>query len=577
MKKTWLLFLMLILIKTIAAQQVDMELFSVQDKVFKNPVLIGKVGSHYMVMDELGKWPTLIYTFDSSFKLVNTTQEYISSSKVKVTVSDNTVNIIWKTWVRDTLSLSVVKLDENGNEMWFNAGKFYFPVKYASAPMLVTDMGQRYFFYYSLSQDGFNHDRIHGVLLDSNWSEVKTIDHSFDYDNKQFTIASPLVDANGHIYMTVFDKLSNYHLSATVTIHRFPLSNDTVIAKSFQFEQTKFHEFDFKEDADRQSIKLTGFYYDGQLRNKKGIAELIFSNKGNDLLASHFYEFPAELSEELRANMRYTRKKDDPTENLRLKDIFEKKGSLVFSTWLIDIPSYQLEMDKNIGKEDPKEEKKKKKHDKGGSAAALTNPSVDGLLNNSKNFNASFTPLRAPDPRNPGVLEPSGYTNVYTSPVGQPLRSTSTSSPFDDLMGENKNLREAILVYEQNQSSKNLVYFSIDSLGKYKYQVIPHNRFYGPASINFNNYPLVHNEHFLFLNNNVQIDGTIKKMPVTKKTVEVLKYDKTAKPSTLASFGIEEFTILSQPIAIAPGVYLSVFRKRYLVESGLAVWKISEK
>jgi hypothetical protein len=537
MKKSGLFFLMLILIKTIAAQQVGMELFSMQGKVFKSPRLIGKVGSHYMVMDELGKWPALIHTFDSSFKLVNTTEAYISSSSINFIISNNAVNIIWKTWLRDTLSVSVVKLDENGNEIWFNGSKHYFPRKYASTPLLVTDAKHGYFLYYSLSDDGLNHDRMRGVLIDSNWTEVKTIDHSFDYDNKQSTIASPLVDATGNVYMAVFDKLSNYHLSATVAIHRFPLTNDKVITKNFQFEKTKFHEFDFTEDADRQSIKLTGFYYDGQLRSKKGIAKLVFSDKGSGLAASHFYEFPPELADELRANLRTAKKKDDPTENLRLKDIFEKKGSLFLSAWLVDIPSYQLVMDKDVDKEDPAEEKRKK-YDKGGSVIQSTNPSVNGWVYNSKG---------------------------------------NTSSPFEDLMRENNNLGKAIFSYHQNQSSKCLVYFSIDSMGQYKYQVVPNNNYYGPGPINLNNHPLVYNGHLFFLNNNAQIDGTTKKLPVTNKTVAVLKYDKTAKSSALASFGIENFYFLSKPAEIAPGTYLSIFHKSSLVESGLLVWKISEK
>ncbi len=553
---------------SLAAQKAGMQLFAAKDLRFIQPVLIGKVGSHFMVYDELSGWPSAIYTFDSSFELVNKTPEYISSPRIRFHISGDAVNITWKNQVRDTLSVSVVRLDEKGNEQWFNSSKYYFSRVNSSPAELATDIRGRYFLYYSLYTDPQNNDYIRAVLLDSTWKELKNGLYPLNYDNKLYNLSPLMVDISGNIQMAVYDKLGNYHLSSTVTLHTIPLNRDTLLTESFAIEKTKFHELTLADDTVTRSLQLQGFYYDGQYKAKKGVAVLKLPYERKQMIASKFHPFPAALPEALRANLRFGRKQDDASDNISLKEIFEKDGRLFVSAWLVDLPHYQLQLEKDIDKDEPLKPNKKSKKGVKNDQLPEENSSSQGAQGKSAYY-VPAAPGAANTPGKPGVNSRSN-ANTLNSLLGQlsqwgPYTQGRESLSNDPV--QNK-LTKEFRKMGQRMNANKIVYLSIDEKGSYEYQVVP-NTMYNAG----HNEPMVYNAQLFFLRDELAPAPTKKNSP-PDKMISVARYNEMGVADTLSVFNLNNGYTFFKPREIDGGKYASAYYNRQTNESGIAVWTI---
>jgi hypothetical protein len=574
MKKVYTAFLLFLFGGTLAAQKADMQLFASKELSFVQPTFIGKVGSHYMVYDELSGWPSAIYTFDSAFHLVNRTLEYISAPRIKFHISGNAVSITWKKQDRDTLSVSIARLDEKGNELWFNRSKYYFSPRNSSPADLVTDVHGKYFLYYSLYTDPQNNDHLRAVLLDSAWNELKNGLYPLNYDSKLYTLAPLLVDASGNIHMAVYDKLGNYHLSSTLTMHTIPLKKDTLLSESFGLDKTKFYELTLTDDTAGQKVKLLGFYYDGQEKTKKGVADLRLPYERKNLITSEFHPFPEDFADALRSNLRYGRKQDDPTDNISMKEIFEKDGRLFVSTWLVDMPHYQLQLEKDMDKDEPVKQKKQPKKEENEYHPPTDNPALNGWLNNSANFNATRPVPLTVNPTTAG-MQSSGSTSAVYGSMGQ-LSQFGSSSYGQGAVNNDplfKRIAKEHRKLGQSLNAKKIVYFSVDEKSNYEYQVVPNTVSYNPGMTRLQNEPMVYNGQLFFLNDAVAKVAP-KQTVAPHKIISVAKYNGAGVADPLSVFNLSNSYTFSKPIEVDPGRYVSAYYNRYANESGIAMWRL---
>ena len=551
------------------AQKVDMQLFSTKDISFVKPRLIGKTGSHYMVYDAVSGWPSAVYTFDSSFKWVNTTKQYISTPLVSFHVSGTNVFFTWKSQKRDSATFSASVLDEYGNERWFNQHTVYYPAAAAFPPKLATDVNKKFFVYYSVVADSSDANYVRAVMLDTNWNVVKSGFYPVHYDRKATVLTPVMVDVNGDMHFATYDRLGSYRLSSILTMHTIPLDGpgkDSLLTQRMGIDKVKFFDLSFVDDTVQQAVKLVGYYYDGQEKLKRGIASLRFPYERPKPVTASYYPFPANFENDLRKSLTYLHKKENPGDNLRIKDVFEYKGKLYVSNWLVDMPRYQMKLDKDLDREFINTMKDSRVYSSGSSGVS---PSLDGWLRNSVNFNRSTTAPLVIDPRNPGVLVGPGYVPVFTSPIGGPASDMSLDRVYTNMA---THLDPSIMRQMENREVGKMLYFSIDEQGTFQNQLVPYMSSFMSAG-GLNNYPLLSDGQLYFLNDIVRDIGT-KKKPSIVKQVEIVQYNSRGEAGKIGSFDADLLATFYSPAIIAPGKYIGLYQNKKSGENGLALWQV---
>jgi hypothetical protein len=354
MKKTSALLACFGLFTTLTAQKIDMQLLELNDVAISKPVIMGKVGTHYMVYDQASRWPTVIYVIDSTFKLSNTARQYIGEQYFQFVPSGNNMYLIWRTAAKDSLNISVSRIDELGNDNLFQRSVCFFPKKDASQPLLITDINSNYFLFYSWITDTDKRMYLRAVVFDSAWNERTNITSPVPFDKTTSSITRPMLDAAGNIHFAVHDKLSNYHLSSTITLYTIQPQKEELLSASFEVDKQKFYNLSLQDDTAAKEVNILGYYYDGHEKTKKGIASLRAPYENtSQKIKTQFYPFSQEFIDFLYKNIRHARKKENPAEYLHIREIYERDGRIITGNSVLDLPSYQLTKESDIGKDAP--------------------------------------------------------------------------------------------------------------------------------------------------------------------------------------------------------------------------------
>ncbi|MBV9987082.1 MAG: hypothetical protein JO301_05350 [Chitinophagaceae bacterium] len=540
------------------AQKTDMQLFASAGIHFTNPKVIGKLGTHYLVFEPATGWPSFIYTFDSSFQLVNITKEYISDRSVNFRISGSSVYLTWKSRSKDSLGVSITRLDELGKRTWFSYSNYYFPASGGSAPALVTDERNNYFLYYSIVTDTRQRNYLRAVVLDTAWNEIRSGFYKIPYDPQRSTITALIMDTEGNIHFGAYDKLSNYHLSTSLAFYTLPLKTDSLQAALFEFDKIKFMDLSFRDDTAAHRLKLFGYYYDGQEKVKKGVVSIQFPYFGaQERFDPKFYPFPDELGAIVRSNLRYIKKTENPAENLRLKEIFEHDGQLFVGNWMIDMPGYQLHKDRDV---DGEILPGKTGHD------SRFYPPAENTAGKSRSGKSI--------PENPGppVADPKIPLPKNDEPVFYPARD----QPRFRTQADAADLQHAIQEigrYGENRLAQKMIYFSIDNNGSYRYAVVPNNA--GALSGPGLSYAFVRGGQLLFLSDYVSIPADTRQA-APQRHVVLTSYNSKGTAATLADFSTSHTTAFYKPTEIAAGKYLGGYRNLFSGENGIALWEIGD-
>jgi hypothetical protein len=527
MKKIGILLAFLSAITTGITQKVDMHLFELNDLRFSRPTILGKVGTHYMVYDEAKGWPALLYTFDSSFRLSNTTEQFINSKRIQFKASDTYLYLIWQSQVRDSLIFSAHRINEQGNLDLFIRNSYFFPgYSHAEAPSLVTDIRNNYFLLYALETDPAKGTYLRTVLLDSASNERRSGIYPVPIDRTFQSMSPPMIDASGNIHFAVYDKLSSYHISTTLTAYTIPIQKDSLISISTQIDKRKFFGFNYYDDTATQQVKLLGYYYDGHDKIKKGITSLYIPYSGSgQKIREQYYPFPPELSGILHNSIRHARKKDDPADYLAIRDIYERNDRIFVGNWLMDMPNYTLRKDGDIGKEMPPQKTKSRA------------PQHPGL-NSQRSFHS----------HDPGPIVRIGTENLLSRLIGWPFGNNGTS-----YLGQN------------------CIYFSIDKTGAYEYALLT-DRSLQPFSEDLLDYPLAYPGGLLFLSNEA-VSLTTNKTKTTELRLSFARYENVSTRTNVKEFDSKS-SIFYSPVTIGDGKYMGLYYNLTDRQFGMAAWFI---
>ncbi len=344
MKKNFTLSLLsFFFIATTTAQQPDIRYHELPVNGFLNPVVLGKTGNQYVIMDRPGPANTQLYFLDTAYQLQ--TQKTVPSYLYDVPVfgGKDQIQFLWQKQERDSLGVFSTVIKESG-EIKDLSKMIPAPKPAPGYEQVVADKQNRFFLFYSFFKTKESLV-LKAALFNRELVLLKQIDRAFACDFELDRPQSPVLDIKGNIHLLIYDRLTNYRLSATAQLYTIPIEGDDAIAESFQFDKAKFYDLLFFDDAANSQVKIAGFYYDGTNRVKQGIATVAFPyERGNEMI-QRFFPFSKEQRESIAQKMEHVRRKNDVMDFVKLKEIYEEDGTVTVTAWVMDVPNQQLYKD----------------------------------------------------------------------------------------------------------------------------------------------------------------------------------------------------------------------------------------
>lgn len=535
------------------------------------PNLVGKIGSHFMVMDN-ALLKTKIYLFDSSFQLAKQTEQLDVVYAAKKHIIGDKVKIVWNEHHTGDEWLCLLILDENGDKVDFRKYEYSNPDRLRLK--ITSDIQNRYYLFSFIGLDDSLHAVINGVLLDSSWNKIKTFACPFEYNAALERGTVPVVDAAGNIHVFVYDKLSNYRLSARVTVNTIPLDESSIRKQSFQLNKAKLYDPYFFDDPQRRQITLQDFYYDGATKNKEGLAVIDFPYERNEAIRRKLTPMPDSVLNGLYKKTKNLKKRQNILESIITTNVFGNQGTSLFQTELLDLPAHQLVRDAEV---EPEERKNKRSvyrninspYDDGiqPNSGIAPGTNVERWLEDSRVMNTTLAPgsqRNAVNTNNSTILNrlPSFSSNIGAPPV-TPVSSPS-ESPFANM--------------EMPTGPEKKVVFFVNDAGLFKwYRYLPP----GFPSFNFSNvtpgtYPMKFNNEwqFLHLDQSAIVSRNDKAIRMQYNTFSVTHVNDNGLAYSQESFKNEIGTRFFKPILLKNGEYVMAYMNGETGRSGLAVLSI---
>lgn len=309
------------------------------------PRLIGKVGENYLMMDNSAKG-IILTVFDSSFEFVSQREQSSFFYRANKTIDKDSLRVTWSEAHEDEEWICLQTFDQNGNGSKIRIVKVKNPAhRYMN---FIDDRFHNRSFFYTLQVIDSPNVAIQGVILDANWQKVKDVSGTFSLITNLERAPLPAMDVAGNIHVFVYDKLSNYRLSAKLTINTLLFTENNFRSESFQFDHHKLYDPVFSDDPESRQWVMHDFFYEGQSKEKKGILTLKIPYERGKELITVFQDLPDSVQKELRKHTKNLRSRQPLPESLLTTGILENNASTVFITDLLDLPSHQLVRDVEV-------------------------------------------------------------------------------------------------------------------------------------------------------------------------------------------------------------------------------------
>ena len=583
------------------AQKMDVKVFETSGVYFKTPVLLGKLGTHYILKDEPDSAGTPLFIYDSSLRLVTKNYQTASVYTAFSFIVQNTIVFSWHKQNIGPNLVSFLQLDETGNKLLLK--EYYMSSLFAAAGntpfQLISDKDRQYYLWYAL-KDNFPAQQtiIRGILMDASFNKVKELSFAVDLREHSEKKTNPVIDRNGNIYLAVYTIPSWFDTNASgkVNLVTIPFKEDSlmIFSKKFDFSNTKFSDLKLVDHSESNSIQLNGFYYSGLSSHIKGLSAIRLPLLPKGVSALQLNPFSGALRKETRKKLFYADDKKDILDNLLVKDCLEINGNSFFSVWVMDMPKEQFAeyREKYITNGQYREPvmwssgfEQRHYPDEFGS----NNSFVNRTLDDQQRLNAPVgTPVNI-DTKNPGVLTGQVPSPTFSDPVlvrpvvGSPVGSSAMDLNNFSTTGWRSGRQQSVR-YAPVSGKTRLISFSMDANGKVKgYASVPdfirnsRNEVY-PDDVLLFNQPLMVNGNLVYLSE----DPAASKMtdekgkPVLPASVTTIMaaFTEGSADISVQDLKLPYNTILFRSVSMGDGKFLAPYRDSKNKKSGLALLQI---
>ncbi|MBI2273507.1 MAG: hypothetical protein HYU70_06905 [Bacteroidetes bacterium] len=562
-KSSWLLFFMLLFSAGYGfAQQLTVNYRSIPNISFRSPVCIGKTNKGFAIIDIVSTDSSVLHFIDTNLQLIKTRMLPAAAYEANAFTKNNEVHFIWQQRSGDFTSIRLWQVKEEG-EIHITERMEAAPGSRHVFQQMTSDKKNHYSFFYTFFA-GPQQLVIKGILYDSSLQQVKKIDQSFEYDGNMQRLTQVLLDPKGNLHLVIYDKLTNYRLSAGIQVYTIPYDSENFITETYRFDKVKFYDLIFFDHPAAEQVQLTGFYYNGATKIKEGLATIGLPYERKLPFTQKFFPFTKEQRKELQQEMQHVRRKNDVMDFVKLKDIIEEDGQVFLTTWILDVPNYLLVKDNE--REDPKNTDITKwmRPGKEGTFESRVQGLYPGRVITRSGSASSVSNMREVY-----SLQPGG--NQFLSAAQQPIvQNPQAGKP--GMAG----LPPVDLKIKWVKPRK-FAFFSLDTRQDSMWlQILPADFPISSASYQpwLWDYPMVENSRLSFIHKNqsAEID-TIS--PVPRQTnFNDISFVRIGSEGTLISSLFPQVTqehLFSKPFRITAGKYLSFYRQTATAESGIAI------
>lgn len=337
--KHLLLWLFIITATVSNAQQVKFWQQESKKIRLDQPKFLGKTENQYQLLDKnTVSGEVVLLKIDTGFSSIESTI-HLPNEAFYGFLGDvkDTVLALWHQQKTDSIIIHLLESTNGFGKEQFRRWAIN-KSKHPSLSYFVHDLGKRYFFFYTDYNDTVGRIVLDGILLDRKDGEISSVRWPIDFDAEQQRQKMPIIDELGNIHTVIYDKLTNYKLSANVHIYTRNNIDRTTTVETFGFDKTKFYDLDFIDNAEAQEVQLRGFYYSDNEKEKTGLASIGFSYKRGNKLSQRFTPIPEWQKNLLVDGVGAYNKRFPILDYLKVTGFNGNAGSSFVSTWFLDMP-----------------------------------------------------------------------------------------------------------------------------------------------------------------------------------------------------------------------------------------------
>lgn len=550
------------------AQQLTVTYQSIPGISFRSPVCIGKTNKGFAIIDIVSADSSVLYFMDTNLRPIKTHMLPAAVYEANAFTKGNEVHFIWQQRSGDSASIRLWQVKEEG-EVYSTERMETAPGSKHVFQQMASDKKNRYSFFYTFFA-GPQQLVIKGILYDSSLQRVKKIDQSFAYDANMQRLTQVLLDPKGNLHLVIYDKLTNYRLSAGIQVYTIPYGSENFVTETYRFDKVKFYDLIFFDNPAAEQVQLAGFYYNGATKIKEGLAAIGLPYERKLPVTQKIFPLTKEQRNELQQQMQHVRRKNDVMDFVKLKDIIEEDGQVFLSTWILDVPNYMLVKDNEREDATNTDIAKWMRPGKEGTFESR----VQGLYP-SRVITRSTTATSVSNMREVYSLQPGG-NQFLSAPPQQIVQNPQAGRP--GIAG----LPPVDLKIRWVKPQK-FAFFSLDARqDSMWFRILPADFPINTASYQpwLWDYPMAENGRLSFIHKNQSAEiAPISPDPVQKNSKDVSFIRIGAAGSLISSLSpqVTKEHLFSKPFRVKAGKYLSFYRQTTTAEAGIATIEIKEK
>ena len=315
--------LAIVLILNVQAQSHTYSFFPVKGMALQSNALIGRIGSHFFLMNTESRNGLGLYILDTTTQTGVTKQYDFPKQVLSIQVTEHSMIFVASSQERSGLVYHILTINEKGELLNRKDG----PLTGMRGPAkALVSAGKQYLLFYELSKKSNDSSQLRGVLLGGEWEVKKQLRYSFKLDAELDTDPEVFLDNTGNTHVLVYDKFANYRISADVTVNSIPLTEEQIVSEVFTFQKVKLKNMRVFQNNDCNCLQAEGMYVDGITKANKGLYSIAFPPGRKNELAPRFIPFNEEQVKNFRKGFGAT--DENILKSIQLQDmLYSDEGS----------------------------------------------------------------------------------------------------------------------------------------------------------------------------------------------------------------------------------------------------------
>jgi hypothetical protein len=298
MKRASFLAAFLFVCMLASAQTHGFRFFPIKDLSLVYQGLIGKIGSHFFLLNRLSPNGLDIYVYDTVSQTGNKRLHPFPRQITSILVLEKSV-VFLGIALNDHKGVDYhyLEVDENGEAI--SRKKDTLDV-IGSVINTVVSPNKQHILFYQYFKRGPDSALVKASLVGAGGSVQKTLTYTFKHDKERDDEPETFVDNHGNTHILVYDKYNNYRLSTDLTINTVPFDEEAMVSETFSLQKMKLKTMNIFQDTSCNCLQAQGTYADGSVKTVRGMYTLSFPLTRINELRRRFSPFTPEMIKEFK-------------------------------------------------------------------------------------------------------------------------------------------------------------------------------------------------------------------------------------------------------------------------------------